>query len=195
MSIYQITFKANIDNSSQVRNVHHYEFPNYVPTQAQVQEAVDYLDSQYKTYFQSRFTTTTNVYAYDARRVDSPNEPTIEYVPTASPWNGTATSGLLPMQVAGLVRWKAQTQFPRNARSYIAGFSNAANTTDGVINSTTVDAMESWGDAVQQLAITAGDDANKVAVTYGGTPRVVTAANAVTTTIANNGRNRFKYFI
>lgn len=180
MSIYQIVVKAEDQNTNQYRNVHHYEFFGYVPSDTELQEAIDAVDSAYKTNLQSVIDNDFDIYAYDVRRVDLGNLPTIEFTATAGSWSGTNTGATLPHQVSALITFKALTTFPRTSRCYLFGFTEDSNTTAGRVEATTITAIDAFGDDMLSLTITGQIDADKVAVTYGGTPRVVTDENDVT---------------
>lgn len=185
MSIYQVAVKAVMDSSEDYRNIHHYEFFGYVPDDTQLQEFVDGIDSAYKTYLQASIHSGLEVVAYDVRRVDIGDQPTIEYVATGGSWNGTASGAPLPFQIAALVTFKALAAFPRTTRTYMFPSSVNAVTSVGNIGSGTVTALENWGNAMLEIAITGALNADKQAVQYGGTPRTVTDANDVTIVMAN----------
>jgi hypothetical protein len=78
-----------------------------------------------------------------------------------------------------LVTWKAPTAFPRSTRTYLFPFVVATGSPGGAINLPQQTAAGVFQLALEQLAITAQPDAQKVAVQYGGVPRVVTASNIV----------------
>lgn len=180
MSIYQIVWKGLIGTGVECRNVHHYEFPGYVPTTAELQSAIDDLSTDYLVELQAHQHPQLSNYGFDVRRVDLGDQPTLELVAANQPYAGTGLNQLLPRQVALMVRWKAPTAFPRNCRSYLAGFTSTDNDGNGVATASLVTAATAWGDSVEALTVAGQADANKVSVRYGGTPRVVVASNPVT---------------
>lgn len=185
MSIYQIVAKGSFDNATQLRNIHHYEFNGYVPTQTQLQEAVDALDAAYKVELIAYFVNEVQMVSFDVRRVDIGNLPTIEFAATAGEWVGTSAVDPMPAQVSGLVTFKSPTVYPRSSRAYIWPFSEGNNTSSGQISTNAQTAMEDWADAVISLTITGGADADKVAVQYGGTPRAVVDSNILLSSFVN----------
>lgn len=186
MSIYQIVLKGQTNDDIQLRNVHHYEFASYVPTSAQLQEAVDELDSAYKDALQAHFTDNCDFNAYDVRRVDVGDLPTIELIATAGAWSGSSTVDPNPSQLAAMCTWKAPTVYPRSTRSYLFPFTTDLVNTIGRIDATVVGDIEDFASDAASLVITAGADAVKVAVEYGGTPRAVTDSNQVETFVVTN---------
>lgn len=179
MSIYQITAKGSYLTADQLRNVHHYEFFGYVPTPTELQEAVDAIDTAYKTHLRANFTLAVAMLAYDVRRVDVGDLPTVEFVATAGIWLGTLTGDSLPPQVSGLVTWKAQTPFPRSTRSYLWPMGEGVNDADGEPSPGALSDMADFADDMFSLVITAQIDADKQAVKYGGDPRLVVDSNDV----------------
>lgn len=186
MSIYQIVAKGDLDDVDQLRNIHHYEFPGYVPVTTELQEAVDALDAAYKTNLQARFVTGVNMEAYDVRRVDVGSLPAQQFVPTAGSWAGTNANVYLPPQVAAMLTFKAPTAFPRTSRCYLWVMGNDTNGSEGIISSSTLVSCLNFGNAIFTLAITAQPDAQKVSVKYSGIPRVVSASNVLTTVGIDN---------
>ncbi len=187
MSHYSVTVKYNFNSTIQFRNVHYYEFFNYVPTSTGLQELVDGIDSAYKSRLQTLISDDVTFTAYDVRRIDTGGLPSLEFTATAGTWSGTSTDHLLPTQVAALVSFKAQTTVPRNARTYIAGLTEVSNITDGLVSAALVTALGNWASDMLEITITEGLNADKQAVTIGGTPPAVTASNDVSTyTVAAN---------
>ena len=179
MTIFQIVAKARDTEASEFRNIHHYSFFNYTPDSTQLQEAVDALDAAYKTELQATYHDDIEFYAYDVRRVDIGNLPGIEYVPTAGTWFGTQGTDRMPNQMAALVTFKTQTDYPRSTRNYMFPFGESANNALGRVTAATITQLTDWGEAILSLDITGGLDADKTAVEYGGTPRAVTDFNDV----------------
>ena len=178
MSTYQIVVKA-LTGGTQLRNIHHYQFFQYVPDAAQLQEAVDAVDAAYKSNLQAELHSSVQVYAYDVRRVDLPDLPTIEYQATAGGWFGTETSTKMPNQVSALVTFKAQTAFPRTTRTYHFPMGQDQNTAGGVIAAATLANLEAWAADMLTLDITGALDADKSAVRYASDPRIVVESNDV----------------
>lgn len=181
MSIYQIVTRAVLDSVDQYRNVLHYEFPGYVPQAADLQAAVDAIDTTYKNRLQALFPLTLSFQGYDVRRVDTPDEPTQFVSPTGGGWAGSDTAQTLPPQTSLLVTFKAPTTFPRTARSYLFPLTEEWNASNGRVVAGALANALSWGTELLALAIPLQPDAVKVTVRYGGDPRVVTASNVLTT--------------
>lgn len=179
MSIYQVVHKGQYGNTAQTRYVWHYEFPGYVPTAPELQEFVDNLDGILDELFKPLLSSQWSSIAYDVRRVDVGDLPTVEYVATTQPWNGSSSSSLLPRQTALLVRWAAPTAYPRTARTYFAGWPESANDTNGTAVLAITAAAALVGSAMEEIEVTGQVDAQKTTVQYGGTPRVVTDSNQV----------------
>lgn len=177
MSIFNIAVKGAFLASDQLRNIHHYSFDGDIPNNAQLQQLVDDIDSVYKTHWQAVMTPQITVNAYDVRRVDIGNQPTIEYQATAGAWAGTNVGQPLPSQVALLVSFKALTTFPRNARTYVFGCSEGFNGGDGRPDGALITAGESFADGLMSVGQVGIGGPDKVTVEYGGVPRVVTAFN------------------
>lgn len=196
MTIYQVVVKARNVHGDEFRNVHHYEAPA-VLSNAEKQEVADTMSEDYRTNLQNAISTQFTFYGVDIRQVDIPNLPAVEYTPTAGAWDGTqASENLLPTQNSALVTFKAQTAFPRSTRSYLWGFTEAANTNTGIIDASVITALEAWRDDVETLVIPGPTTLTKVAVKYEGTPRAVTSANpvegvSVTARWATQRRRRF----
>ena len=188
MTFYQVTVKGEISGVSQVRNVHHYEFPDYVPTQANRQTFIDAFDSDLKTRLQSIFSTRVEIQGYDMRRVDIAEQPTLPMTATGGSWVGTASGHTLPAQVAGLVTFKAETAFPRSTRTYLFSFSEENNNEDGEVGATAQSAMTAWGGDILTIVIPGETSAVKVAVEYTAAPRIVADANVVQNVSVSSGR-------
>ena len=163
-----------------MRNVHHYEFAGYVPSDTELQEFVDNFDSALKTRLQSRIKSNASVDAYDVRRVDVGDLPTVEFIPTAGAWNGTDTGNLLPSQCAALITFKALTPFPRSTRTYVWGLTANALAAGGLVGSGTVTDLTNFGNDILEISVTGQLNPDKVAVAYSGDPRAVTSWNEVT---------------
>lgn len=181
MAIYQIVVKARATDTTEFRNVTHYEKSDGVADLPTIQEAVDYLDGRYKARLQSLFHNSITVYGYDVRRVDVGDLPTFDLVPTAGPWAGTNGADSMPFQVAALVTWKANAPYPRSTRSYLFPFGEGYNAPGGKLAAGAITNIGLFAAEVMELDIAAGIDWDKVAVQYGGDPRVVTDQNEVET--------------
>lgn len=186
MSIYQFTIKGNAATFAALRNVHHYEFPGYVPTQDEYEECAQGLADAYATYLFDTFSNQVDFNSIDIRRVDVGDLPTANFIPSGWPDTGNATAVMLPPQVSAVVTWKSPFEFPRSTRTYLFPFTSSALTTLGFITSSVLTALDNFGLALEELAITGQVDAQKVAVKYAGDPRVVTASNIVFQTNATN---------
>lgn len=186
MSIFQLVAKAVDTEANEFRNVHHYEFFGYTPDNTQLQEFVDNVDGVYKTELQAFFHEDIEIYAYDVRQVDIGDLPSIEYVPTAGAWNGTASTNRTPNQVAAMATFKAVSSYPRSSRTYLFPCSETATNALGRVSAGVVDDIDDWAQAMLEIDITGGLNADKQAVQYGGSPRVVTDSNDLTTVVVRN---------
>lgn len=181
MTIYQIVTKALFNTTEEFRNIHHYEFDAGDPSTTEMQAFIDEFDGELKTHVQAYFSSLVSVYAYDVRRVDVGDLPTIEYIPTAGAWNGTDTSDPLPPQNAAMVTWKALTAFPRTTRSYMFPFTGGSTSSEGIMTGTARTALQTWANAIIFITPSGGMDGDKICVEYGGDPRAVVAHNDVAT--------------
>jgi len=179
MSIYQLVVKGRAAGASQLRNIHHYEFPNYVPDEDQVIEAVQAVADAYEEILLGAFPGSVTFEAFDVRRVDIGDQPTAEIIPAGWPVAGSAAGSQFPPQVSALVVWKAPTAFPRSTRTYLFPFVVTAGSPTGTLTLTWRTAIATFQLALEELDITGDPPAQKVAVRYGGDPRVVVASNLV----------------
>lgn len=185
MSIYQVTWKGLEFDSSQLRNVWHYEFFQYVPDLTQRQDFIDNLDILNKAQLQNFFHDEIDILGYDMKRVDVGGLPTEELIPTAGLWSGTASGDALPAQCSLLVTWKTATFYPRTTRTYLWPFTANNLSAGGILPTANVAALETWANAMLQIEVTGAGNPDKVAVQYGGTPRAVTDHNSLDTYVVN----------
>lgn len=186
MSIYQIVIKGQASGLAQLRNVHHYEFPSYVPTAEELAEAVQGIADAYEEILRGMHPGTVVFNSVDARRVDIGDQPTSEIVPDGWPFAGSAAGAQQPPQVAAMASWKAQTDYPRSCRTYLFPAAVTVGDTNGRIASVWVTAIGTFQLALEEVPVAGQVDAQKVAVQYGGDPRVVTASNLVSSTTVTN---------
>lgn len=180
MSLYEIKVISRYGTTSEMLNRHYYEFPAYVPTTAQLQEAVDEIDGHYKTFFQSYLGTDIQYGEYTTRRLDVASLPEAAFVATAGIWFGTETLNLLPLQNCLLPTWKGVTAYPRASRVYISGFTEAANGGTQTPISALLTAAIAWGLVLVTLTITGGNNAVKMAVNRDTMPVPTGQFNPVT---------------
>lgn len=185
MSILQIVVKARLGTSTELRNIHHYDFLSYVPDLTQTQEAVDAIDDAYYTHLRGLFNDQVVVYEYDVRRVDVGDQPTLTVESTRGNWSATGAAENLPSILAALCTFKAFTTFPRTARTYLFPMTEGQNSASGDLEPTTVEAIEDWADDMMTLDITGAADADKVTVAYGGEPRIVIINHSLTSKTVN----------
>lgn len=181
MSIYQIVVKGLLNGSGQLRNVMHYEFPGYTPNDTELQSFVDNLDDDFRDYLEPLYASTVALTGYGVRRVDIGDQPEFEFIPTAGTWVGDDAGTQLPPQVSAMVTWKAPTAYPRTCRSYLWPMTESGNSTAGSIEATYRTAIFGWATDSMTVVVAGQSSAQRVAVEYGGDPRVVTAANVVET--------------
>lgn len=187
MTIYQGTVKSRIGAASECRNIHHYDFGALVASYSDLQQATDHILARYAAQLQASFHTSVEYYGMDWRRVDVPNMPTTEQSPTGGSWFGTNTGDLMPTQNCVILRWSAPTAFPRTCRTYISGFVEGHNDADGTPAATLIGVCNTLAHDLHTFSINAGiNTLYKVSVTYGGTPRAVTAYNPVSDLDTNN---------
>lgn len=191
MSVYQLVVNGQVGSGPQVRNIHHYEFPGYVPDQTQLEEFVDAVDAAYKSNLQAYFWDNTAFNNYTVRRVDSGDLPSQDITPTAGSWDGSDSNHKMPNQLAAMGTFKAPTVFPRSSRTYFFPFTEQWNASGGTIDSSLLAAIAAWADDMFTISITGDPDAVKVAVEYTGDPRVVSDYNTLTSfTIENLWRTQ-----
>jgi len=186
MSIYQFTIVGTSPGPNALRNIHHYEFPGYVPTTGELEEAMQVLADAYGELLQPQHTNSITYNSIEYRRVDVGDLPTNEYIPTGWPFSGTASGNMFPPQVSALLVWKAGTTFPRSTRTYLFPFATATGSATGTILLTVRTVMENFANAIEELDVTGQPPAQKVAVAYGGTPRAVVASNLVSATVPDS---------
>jgi len=185
MSIYQVVAKGLAFNTDQLRNVHHFEFPSAVPDNPDLQALVNGLDTAYKFNLQDFFHDEIEFYAYDVRRVDVADLPSVEFIAGGEAWFGTANDDALPAQVSALVTWKTTTAYPRSTRAYLFPFAAGKLSAGGLIPTINMADIEAFAGDVLNITAPGAVDPIKVAVKYGGTPRVVTDSNEVTSYIVS----------
>lgn len=186
MSIFQFVVKGRDAEGNELRNIHHYDFANYVPDTAQLQSAVDDFDGKYKTNLQGLLHEDIEIYAYDVRRVDTGNLPSNEFVPTAGAWNGTGGTNRMPNQTSALVTFRAQSAFPRTTRTYLFPFTENSNNALGRVDASTISTLQTWANSILSVDVTGGTNGDKVAVEYGGDPRIVVDDNEIETVSTTN---------
>jgi len=179
MSIYRITVKALHTAGGAQYNIHHYEFPGFVPTTGEAEEACQALADVYEEVLMGQFADQVTFEEIEYRRVDVADLPTAVYVPTGWPRAGGGTGVSLPSQVAAVLRWVGNTTFPRSARTYLPSFVAGTLATNGQLTGAVQAVMNTAALAMEQLEITGQPDAQKVAVQYGGAPTAVIASNLV----------------
>lgn len=179
MSIYRVTVKAEFDSTEDQFNVHHYEFPGYVPTAVELQEFVDNLALIYDDHIVQLCPALVSFNTIEVRRVDVGNLPTSELTPATWPNVGTGAGGSLPPQTCGMLRFTAPTAFPRSGRVYLQVFAQDLCSTLGQITAGALIQCDLAAADMEEIPITGQVDAQKVAVTYSGTPRIVTASNVL----------------
>lgn len=179
MSIYRVTVKAVYEGTDAQYNVHHYEFPGYVPDDTELAEFVDGLASIYDTDLIGRFTASVVFNSMEVRRVDVGNLPSADIVPTGWPEAGTNGSGNLPPQVSAMLRFSAPEQFPRTGRVYLPVFGQDQCNSIGRILAAAITPLNNAALAMEEIPVTGQVDAQKVAVSYSGSPRVVSASNVL----------------
>lgn len=189
MSIYRVTIKALYDGSEDQFNVHHYEFPGYVPDDTELQEFVDNLADVYDDNIVQLVPALVVFETIEMRRVDVGDLPSADLTPTTWPAAGTGTGGSLPPQVSAMLRFTSPTAYPRSGRVYLQTFAQAFCSTTGTISSGAVTLCDTAASRLEEIAVTGQVDAQKVAVQYSGSPRVVTASNIL---FAQSTRNTFQ---
>lgn len=186
MTIYQVVIKATLLGSEILRNIHHYEFPDYIPGEAAKQSFVDEFDSNLKTRLQSAFSEEVTVNSYGLRRVDITSQPEDDIVATNGSWSGSDVGALLPTQVAALITWKAFTTYPRSTRTYLFPFTINALSQAGLIGAAELSSMLGYGGDILEIVIPGQANATKQAVKFTGSPPIVLSANPVESVLTNS---------
>lgn len=180
MAIYQVVLKAILAGTDEQRNVHWYDSPGGVLSLAEEQDLVDALEDEYRDNLQTFLSSQLTVYGGDVRRVDVASLPVNSYTFTAGSFAGLDASNLLPSQVAAIVSFKANTAYPRRARTYMFAVGEDCNNSVGKTDGTFDGALSDWAGDILSLALPGGKTLNKVAARYEGSPPTVTASNILT---------------
>lgn len=179
MAIYRVTVKAFHNSTDAQFNVHHYEFPGYVPSETERQEFVDNLADAYETVTIPNTSAVVDFNEIEIRRVDIGDQPSEVLVPDGWPVSGGGTGNSLPPQICAMLRFKAPTAFPRSGRVYLQSYTTAHNNSIGRILAATVSELDAMALLLEEIEVTGQVDAQKVAVTYGGNPRAVVDSNVL----------------
>jgi len=191
MSIYQVSVNGLLQGSGALRNIVHYEFEGLVPDATQRQTFIDNLDAAYKLDLQSHFANTVAVANYGLRRVDIGDQPEQLVTPTAGGWVGGSGGEQLPESLSAIITWKAFSTFPRTTRSYLFPMTEPDNTATGGIAAVVLSDLNDFAANAITITYDTGVTARKVAVRFGGAPRVVVASNPVTSfAVAGRWRNQ-----
>lgn len=186
MSIYQFTVVGNTPGPNALRNIHHYEFPGYVPSTAELEEAMQAFADAHEELLRAQHPVSVTYSSIEYRRVDVGDLPTAEFIPDGWPFSGSASGNQLPPQVSALLTWKAASAFPRSTRTYLFPFSTLTTSTTGTILLAVRTVLENFANAVEELDVTGNPPAQKVAVAYAGDPRAVVDSNAVSATVPDS---------
>ena len=186
MSIYRVTIQAEYDGTEDQFNVHHYQFPSYVPSGVELEEFVDNLAAEYDSRVLGFTTGVVEFKAIEVRRVDVGNLPSAILIPATWPAFGTNASGSLPPQICAMLRFTSPSAFPRTGRVYLQTFGKDQCTDFGRILAARVTSLDALALALEEIEITGQVDAQKVAVKYGGSPRVVIDQNVLFQTATRN---------
>lgn len=140
----------------QVKNVHHFVGAGTIPTNYQ-----DIADA-YRTILANTISP-RQVESYrvdDVTFYDLDLDPTfgIDISFTAGPLTGSLGDFGSVTQVAVLVSWKSQTQPPNRGRTYLAGFSSGAITTDGLWNALAVQEATDFANDMLDFSTAVGSD-------------------------------------
>lgn len=186
MSYFSVVAQFQFAGAEDQFNVHYFEFPEYIPTAPQIQEAIDGIDDAYKL-LQTRFAADVDLLGYDVRRIDVANLPSAIYTPTAGLWSGTAAGASLPSFCSVLVTFRSFTTYPRTARTYLPSFAVGSSAAQGAVSSAAITQVAGWATAIQIQPISGANDVIKQTVRFTtGTNRIVDLANDLTSyTIAS----------
>lgn len=179
MSVYRVTVKTTFNGTDDQFNVHHYEFPNYVPDDTELQEFVDNMGAAYFNRLETLCPSQLTFNSIECRRVDQANLPSADLIPDTWPDTGNNGGGCLPPQCSAMLRFTAPVAFPRTARVYLPLFGKTAAGAVGDVGGAALALCDALALDLEQISVTGQVDAQKVAVKYTGTPRVVTVANVV----------------
>lgn len=143
-NIYMVTHKMRWLNQ-QIRNIYYYESQAGDPTDAEWVDVVDEIRADFVAELPTHMSDEWFFYGIDRRRVDIAGLLSFDEVPTAGEYQGAQGSDSLPTQIALLVSVKGTTTKPNRARTYLAGFTDAA-VVDGLFVSASRGAAETFID-------------------------------------------------
>jgi len=179
MSIYRVTMKASHSVGGAQYNIHHYEFPGYVPTTPELEEFAQGFADIIEENMLGMFAPAVTFQEIELRRVDLGDQPTSDFQPSGWPLAGTGTGSSLPVQVAAVLRWTAPTEFPRSGRTYLPTFTTSSLFSTGGLTGAATIVLDAVAGLLEEIEVTGQVDAQKVAVHYGGDPLAVVASNVL----------------
>lgn len=152
MPILRIAAKQRLFGQ-EVRNIFHYVGSD--ASQVSMPAIAAAMRAAWDTNLVAQLSDEWQLYAVEAKELDDPANPTIEYSFGAGPLDGGLATGILPTTNALLVSWKAFTAPPNRGRTYLAGFT-VASTTDGRFVNGAVIAAAAWANDLFVLPTTLG---------------------------------------
>lgn len=179
MPVYRVSLLQSLFGQ-QMMNVLHYD----VNAALSSNDALEWADSFRDAYIDSNMTMElANDWSFvgcEFRRVDLADQPSIEVAPPSGTLSGGQSGQVLPTQVALLVSSTAFTTFPRRARMYIPGLTEAS-VADSLWGVNPRNRALQFAEAILEMVGTAWS-ADRVAVRYAdeGDGPVVVAFNRLT---------------
>lgn len=166
MAIYRVRHVSIFNLVSEYMNIHHYDFPDYLPTATELQEFVDGFDAAHKANLRAHYHTNVAVQPVGVRRVDLAEQPEQFFTPTAGLWSGQASGEPIPPWLGVLTVWKGLTTFPRTSRAFGMPVTETANQHPGTPTPTIQAAYTTYGNELLSIDITGQEAALKVAAEY-----------------------------
>lgn len=127
MGIYMVTHKYRL-LSQEIRNIFYYETSVGEPDNDEWQDIADEIRGDWVAEMRAQVSDNYQIYGIDRRRVDTAGLLSFGETFTAGTSDGQETADELPTQIAMLLSVKGFTTKPNRARSYLAGWTELADT-------------------------------------------------------------------
>lgn len=177
MAIFQVTHLQQC-LGQEFRNIFYYETIVGNPSSSEWQDIADEIRGYYNSMGAANWSNEWLLYGITWRQVDVPGLPSFTGVFTAGLFQGTDSAEALPPQCALLVSVKGNTTKPRNARTYMGGFSEVKQG-GGEWGSTILTSTISFIGNLAELNSGGTNSLERVAVTWNSQGTQVTDYNNI----------------
>lgn len=177
MAIFQVTHKS-MWLLQEIRNIFYYETEVGDPSTAEWVDIVDEIRADYNAELLTQLSEEFTFRAIDYRKVDIAGLLSFEAIPTSGDWAGEVTVDSLPTQIALLVSVKGVTTKPNRARTYLAGFTEAA-ATNSIFTSSPLGAAEDFIDLQSVLNGAGTNPLQRVSAQWNSSHTQVIASNNI----------------